>query len=169
MSAERSGDNQDCEELQFAEEYCKHDVGDKWTNSPAMEPPNAEEDLSLQPLEQPVTTICKQASARRLHQAAVSLELEAIEAAERKVQDLTLQDLGYQYGIRHLIVASLLVASVLALWKNLGLAAGLSGLCMSLLIAALYFVSDWEYQHRWQLAERKKKAYNKEPPDSSRQ
>ncbi len=114
-----------------------------------------EKELSLQPLARQTAASTPSISEVRLQRAAVLLEIEAIQHAEDRCRDLTLRDLGCQYGIRHLMVASVLTASVLTLWKTLGAAAGIVGLCIALFVAVQHFVYDWELQHKSKLAARK--------------
>lgn len=105
-----------------------------------------EDELMLQPFQDDQAHRKALLAEERLSRAKQLLKYEEICAEQEKARDLSIKDLGYQFGIRHIGVITMLFAGSLAVFLNLGIEAGIASSIIALILGALFFVHDWHVQ-----------------------
>jgi hypothetical protein len=103
----------------------------------------------------------KQLKKELLTKASRLLAYEEICAKEDELRNLTLSDLGNQFGIRHITLLIGFIAVTLALFQNVGPAAGAFGGLLSAVIILLYFVED-RFQNKKRLFRMRKTVLNRQ-------
>lgn len=90
-------------------------------------------------------------ASRRLAMASLQSQYDDAREEEDRSDEFSLSDLEFRFGIRHLVVISILVAFSIRATQRFGLEAGVGLGFVVLLLTMLYFIYDLQQQKRKRL------------------
>lgn len=115
-----------------------------------------ESDYNLRPAEYSDAEKVSRSAEVRLAMAELEVQYEAATDAEDRSDQFALADMESRFGIRHLLVISILVAFTVRATQRFGPEAGAGLGVVSFLMLLLYFIYDWQQQKRKRLSAIKK-------------
>ncbi|MFN3189369.1 MAG: hypothetical protein ACE361_02510 [Aureliella sp.] len=115
-----------------------------------------EQEISLQPIEEEVQRRQLQQTQQQLQRAKGRLAYEEILADEDRARELTVRDLGCQFCIRHMLIATSLAAVSVAVFLKAGPYMGVPIALLATFLGIYYFVHDWHLQFEAEIRRRKR-------------